>query len=1229
MAEPVANLFGDIAVERGYITEEQLSECLGEYEKLVKGGQKVQLGQIMVRKNYISVAQFVEILKLQDKEILRCPSCNIRYNADRASTGKRRCKQCGILLVVDTRMDSPIVDSSFTPSDDKGVIATREVSVGQKIGKYLVVKELGRGGMGTVCEAKDTVLGRQVALKILHQGAPPVVLERFMREAKLIANLDHHNIVKIFEVVAEEGLHYFAMELIKGDGFDTLLARKKVTLKESVAIVEQVARAMHYAHEKGIIHRDIKPSNVMLDEKGRAVLMDFGIARLESAEDRLTKTGTIIGTPYYMSPEQVQGAPLDPRTDIYSLGIVLYEAIVGRIPFTGKTEAEIYQKIVLDDPERPKSVKPYIDDELEAVIMKAIQKEKGDRYGTAEEFAEDLKNYLAGNPVTASSGTFTRTIVSKIKRSKPIKFTIAALLLLLVGGASSFYLFKHEETPAVVDTKKPQIDEMLRQAQADEKNGKLQEAITTLDNLLKIDPENSTAKMIRANLITKRELADLDRLLKDIEPLCSAKMSEGTLKTVAAKFAEARLLASRYGKNIDSLCRRIYGIGQLSILHAWECAAVNFLPARLCSTPSNLRTGTNILTVIGETPGVRFPLLLERQPDGSGESVTIDAGVSTKKGFVLVPAGKFLTGDDQKVASMPAFSISQFEMTNAELQPMLDGIPSINERLMFTPASFRGLTPADSEGEMPVCGIGAVQTSLIVLQLGYRIPYLSEWEKAARGTDGRTYPWGNEKGLLDYVCGNTGRRSENTLDISPYGIVNLVSGSAEWVTDERFHGLFNGIVPTGGHRRFAEEPGGYSIYSITNKVKLSKVPDYVGIRVALTSSPGESPADITKIFAEGDAGTRHSMLSGISAALTNEAANELISRLKDEEDLSVLWAAYRCLRRSFSTLEEFLSRSPAPRTIERKIPLFMLLYFLDGDKRAQDKLFTLVSEETDRDAKVEAMCLLMLTGDARAHGIYRDMKKPEGSGWQRQVIKDFVTRVSFRDAFIEALRKNLSYIDRNDLEEFLYDAKTIRVIRDDKELIRFMESLVKVADSRIKETPELTDLYASRGLYYLVLNKPVEAEADFKKLVDSKSKENRIFGHKLLAISAASAGKGGQAVACCDNALKEMEAHSEPEKIVNGKIFRAALMTNAGDGGAAVQILKEVDPPDNSKLEYFWVMAHAASSAGDVKSAKDWAKKALGQLYVRQTDPEWKGFLLGLKFLGMNDEEKMYEIYRR
>lgn len=280
-----------------------------------------------------------------------------------------------------------------------------------KIGRYEIVRELARGGMAVVYEALDPALGRSVALKVLKEGNR----ERLQREAQASAKLRHPNVVGIHEV----GPDFIAMDLLRGRTFAEELP--SMTVPRRLDVVETVARAVAHAHAQGVIHRDLKPQNIMIEPDGRVVLTDFGLARIEGGED-LTRTGSVFGTPHYMAPEQVQGGPSGPATDVWALGVLLHEAAAGTRPFEGATSLALYDRIVREDP-------PALPGDVGAIVAKALEKTPARRYPEAGAFADDLARARRGEPVSVRPAGPLDRIARKVRRN-PAPALVAAVLFI-------------------------------------------------------------------------------------------------------------------------------------------------------------------------------------------------------------------------------------------------------------------------------------------------------------------------------------------------------------------------------------------------------------------------------------------------------------------------------------------------------------------------------------------------------------------------------------------------------------------------------------------------------------------------------------------------------------------------------------------------------------------------------------------------------------------------------
>ena len=277
---------------------------------------------------------------------------------------------------------------------------------GERFGKYELIAELARGGMGVVYKARDTALNREVAVKMILSGALATDDERarFRREAKLAANLDHRNIVPIHEVGELDGFLYFTMRLVEGGVLADRVASYGGDPHAAGRLVVVLARAIHHANSKGFIHCDLKPANVLMDRDGVPQITDFGLARLASQDSRLTASGAVMGTPSYMAPEQASGRrdEIGPATDVYGLGAIFYELLTGRPPFHMPTMMETVLQALYNEATPPRQIRPEIPVELEAVCLKCLEKAPADRYPSADALADDLVRCLQGETIDAA-----------------------------------------------------------------------------------------------------------------------------------------------------------------------------------------------------------------------------------------------------------------------------------------------------------------------------------------------------------------------------------------------------------------------------------------------------------------------------------------------------------------------------------------------------------------------------------------------------------------------------------------------------------------------------------------------------------------------------------------------------------------------------------------------------------------------------------------------------------
>lgn len=290
-----------------------------------------------------------------------------------------------------------------------------------QFGEYTLVEELGRGGMGVVYRADQPALQREVAIKMILRGpmASSGERDRFRAEAEANAKLEHPGIVPVYEVGEADGRPYFSMKLIRGETLAYFLSNGPFSPREGARILASVARAIHFAHERGILHRDLKPSNILIDESGQPHVTDFGLAKQWDDPESLTRTGAILGTPAYMAPEQAAGirGAIGPASDVYSLGVILYHMLTGRPPFQAASPVDLVLMVREQDPVPPRLLNPKANRDLEMIAMRCLQKPTDLRYSSAEALASDLEAYLKDESIAARSGRFSQVIAGWLRET--------------------------------------------------------------------------------------------------------------------------------------------------------------------------------------------------------------------------------------------------------------------------------------------------------------------------------------------------------------------------------------------------------------------------------------------------------------------------------------------------------------------------------------------------------------------------------------------------------------------------------------------------------------------------------------------------------------------------------------------------------------------------------------------------------------------------------------------
>jgi tRNA A-37 threonylcarbamoyl transferase component Bud32/tetratricopeptide (TPR) repeat protein len=407
-----------------------------------------------------------------------CVRCAAEFDADDGGDVCPNCKSCSD---VDASADNAGVqpaDDTTIHSDTNSGMRRRTTDSGRELlddgeyhrqapkefGRYEILAEINRGAMGIVYRAREKTLGRTVALKVLIAGehASDEQVGRFIREAKAVARLRHPNIVPIHDVGEVDGRHYFTMDYVDGAPLSKLISNGKVDTRQALDIIENVADAVECAHQAGVVHRDVKPSNIMIDSQGRALIMDFGLAKPIDEGTKYTRTGTTIGTPAYMPPEQARGDVdlITARSDVYSLGAVLYELVTGVAPFEGPNVLDILLDVMHDDPVPPRKLNPRIHADIQTIILRAMEKDPDRRYQSAALMRDDIRRYTAGEIIHARPPSMWRHVVRWADRHRVQVVGAAGILSVALVVLGAAYLIsdirrtaEERATRAAIDAK--------------------------------------------------------------------------------------------------------------------------------------------------------------------------------------------------------------------------------------------------------------------------------------------------------------------------------------------------------------------------------------------------------------------------------------------------------------------------------------------------------------------------------------------------------------------------------------------------------------------------------------------------------------------------------------------------------------------------------------------------------------------------------------------------------
>lgn len=722
------------------------------------------------------------------------------------------------------------------------------IEPGLQVGRYVIRTKLGAGGMAEVYLADDTQLGRRVALKFL----PPETetdahaQRRLLREARAAATLDHPHICSVFEVSETDGRTFIAMQYVDGEALDVRLRRAPLDLHETLAIAVQVADALSEAHAHGILHRDIKPSNIMVNARGHAKVMDFGLAKLTHADEAagggaetvslLSARGDVVGTAPYMSPEQARGEPLDPRSDLFSMGVLLYELVSGQRPFLGASSAAVAAAILKDDPLPLARFAPQTPPELERIVSKALKKDPDNRYQTAKDLLIDLRSLkeeqdfqlklgktpappsqLTATPVSlaaasAASGSVVQTpsamdAATPVGRSWRLLAVAAAVLVLAVGSGFGWRAWNTRWA-------KSQLPEIA--ALADTKN-----YFAAYDRAVTIEPYLSGDATLTRLMQTVSDTVSvtttppgasvyLTRFIND------AKETPARQLVGSTPFANVRVARGEYILSIEK-----EGFAPIDR----TVSGVTVRASALTIMPPPIRLEHSLLPVSAQPPGMVFVpggdyrLISWSRPTDRRVRLTdffIDKyEVSNREYKEFISGGGYLKRDLWKHPFVKDGRALSWD----------EGMKLLVDRTgLQGPRSWSNQGFPDGKADHPVSDVTWYEAEAYGAFRGKQLPSVFQWEKAARngvlGPAGvAVMPWGL------FVAGDALERRANfgistlptassEFGMSPFGAYNMAGNVAEWTLNDSSDGFLatGGAIgdPTYTFAQFGGRPGFYS-----------------------------------------------------------------------------------------------------------------------------------------------------------------------------------------------------------------------------------------------------------------------------------------------------------------------------------------------------------------------------------------------------------------------------------
>jgi eukaryotic-like serine/threonine-protein kinase len=616
---------------------------------------------------------------------------------------------------------------------------------GRVLGGCRIEREIGRGAMGVVFEATHLSLLRRVAVKVLMPSARKARadVEQFLQEARAMARVEHQNIVQVFDVGEDAGMNFLVMQLLDGDSVAVRLERDRLMpWEEACRIARDAARGLAVAHEKGIVHRDIKPENLMLTKDGIVKIADFGLAAQAVRDSDPGARTEVMGTPAYMSPEQIDGRHVDGRADIYSLGCTLYVMLTGRRPFEGENAIDVLLKQTKDIAPPVSRIAAHVPASVSKLVEKCMAKLPAGRYQSSADLVADLDKILAGGrPQIVVEIEDVMARMQEIARSEAAAQRAPG------------------QKPAVV------VSAALGVV-----------CLTAIVMTLSLPDVNAAAADAILNLpkrVQTEEHADARQALAEAEAF-AAKYPD-RLDLVMRRYGE---VAKRYGDVLGA-----------ELIAARDKVQTDF--DRRCSLAfTKVRSQEDELAHKGDVVGaaaVLFTMPAELRIGKPGEDWAAEVEralnqVRMSTGMAYVPAGRLASAGGGQPKDVGAFLLDLTEVTNADYAAF------VKEKGARAPSHWGGAEPPASARDLPVVGVTPAEAAAYAAWKGKRLPTAAEWERAARGDDGLLYPWGNEFDMARCVSRVSLRRDLVPVRTfpggrSPYGVLNMAGNAAEWVAD--------------------------------------------------------------------------------------------------------------------------------------------------------------------------------------------------------------------------------------------------------------------------------------------------------------------------------------------------------------------------------------------------------------------------------------------------------------